>query len=43
MDVKKDMPKATRGGIKIKVSTPESGKVICKNDMPITFSLEKLI
>jgi hypothetical protein len=27
MEVKKEIPKATSGGIKIKVSTPESGNV----------------
>jgi hypothetical protein len=35
MDVKKEMPKATRGGIKIKVSTPERGNVNFKNSKVI--------
>ena len=39
MEVKKDMPKATSGGIKIEVSTPERGKVICKNAIPIIVCL----
>jgi hypothetical protein len=33
--VKKEIPKATSGGIKIKVSTPERGNVNCKNSMVI--------
>jgi hypothetical protein len=43
MEVKKDMPKATNGGIKIKVSTPESGNENCKNSMLPIFSLKGLI
>ena len=43
MDVIKEMPKATSGGIKIKVSTPESGNVNCKNSMLITLSVPGLI
>ena len=35
MEVKKEMPKATSGGIKIEVSTPETGNVNCKNPMLI--------
>jgi hypothetical protein len=35
MEVKKEMPKATRGGMKIKVSTPESGNINFKNSMII--------
>jgi len=36
MEVKKEIPKATRGGNKIKVSTPEIGNANCKNSMVIT-------
>jgi hypothetical protein len=39
MEVKKEMPKATSGGIKIEISTPESGNVNCKNSMRIPFRL----
>ena len=39
MEVKKEMAKATSGGIKMEVSTPEMGNVNCKNANPITFSL----
>jgi hypothetical protein len=35
MEVKKEMPKATRGGIRISVSTPERGNVNSKNSMAI--------
>ena len=42
MEVKKDMPKATSGGIKIKVSTPEIGNVKFINDMLIIFNGQKL-
>jgi len=43
MEVKKDMPKATSGGIKIEVSTPEIGNVNCKNANSITFRLWSMI
>ena len=40
MEVKKEMPKATSGGIRINVSTPEIGNVNWNKSMRIAFGLQ---